>query len=95
MITVPILHHRGPADHFQVCNPNEIVQNLILHPSRKVSVFFVRTNILERQHGDTVLGSRLFVLRKKLAVLLHRLFPRWYLPLYTMIEFTRLITSSR
>jgi kynurenine 3-monooxygenase len=35
-------------------------------------------------------GSRLFVLRKKLAVLLHRLFPRWYLPLYTMIEFTRI-----
>jgi kynurenine 3-monooxygenase len=35
-------------------------------------------------------GSRVFVLRKKLAVLLHRLFPRWYLPLYTMIEFTRI-----
>src|SRR5207244_5178222 len=33
-------------------------------------------------------ASRLFVLRKKLAILLHRLFPRWYLPLYTMIEFT-------
>jgi len=35
-------------------------------------------------------GSRFFVLRKKLAILLHRLFPRWYLPLYTMIEFTRI-----
>jgi kynurenine 3-monooxygenase len=35
-------------------------------------------------------GSRLFVLRKKLQVLLHRLLPRWYLPLYTMIEFTRI-----
>jgi kynurenine 3-monooxygenase len=34
-------------------------------------------------------GSRLFVLRKKLAVGLHRLFPRWYLPLYTLVEFTR------
>jgi kynurenine 3-monooxygenase len=34
-------------------------------------------------------GSRLFVLRKKLSVLLHRLLPRWYLPLYTMVEFTR------
>jgi len=35
-------------------------------------------------------GSRWFVLRKKLAVALHWLFPRWYLPLYTMIEFTRI-----
>jgi kynurenine 3-monooxygenase len=35
-------------------------------------------------------GSRLFVLRKKLGILLHRLFPRWYVPLYMMIEFTRI-----
>jgi len=35
-------------------------------------------------------GSRLFRLRKKLSVLLHAVFPRWYLPLYTMIEFTRI-----
>jgi kynurenine 3-monooxygenase len=35
-------------------------------------------------------GSRWFVLWKKLAIVLHRLFPRWYLPLYTMIEFTRI-----
>src|SRR5262245_18712214 len=34
-------------------------------------------------------GSRLFVLKKRLSVLLHWLFPRWYLPLYTMVEFTR------
>ncbi|MBL8799682.1 MAG: FAD-dependent monooxygenase [Planctomycetia bacterium] len=35
-------------------------------------------------------GSRWFVLKKQLAVALHRLLPRWYLPLYTMIEFTRI-----
>jgi kynurenine 3-monooxygenase len=35
-------------------------------------------------------GSRWFVLKKKLQVLLHWLLPRWYLPLYTMIEFTRI-----
>jgi kynurenine 3-monooxygenase len=34
-------------------------------------------------------GSRLFVLRKKLGILLHRLFPRWYVPLYVLVEFTR------
>jgi kynurenine 3-monooxygenase len=35
-------------------------------------------------------GSRLFVWKKRLSVLLHGLFPRWYLPLYTMVEFTRI-----
>jgi kynurenine 3-monooxygenase len=35
-------------------------------------------------------ASPWFVLKKRLAVLLHALFPRWYLPLYTMIEFTRI-----
>jgi kynurenine 3-monooxygenase len=35
-------------------------------------------------------GSRWFVLRKKLNLLLHKLMPRWYLPLYVMIEFTRI-----
>ena len=35
-------------------------------------------------------ASPLFVVRKRLAVLLHWLLPRWYLPLYTMIEFTRI-----
>jgi len=35
-------------------------------------------------------GSRLFVLRKKFALLLYRLFPKWYVPLYVMIEFTRI-----
>lgn len=35
-------------------------------------------------------GSRLFVLKKKLDLLLHALLPRWYVPLYTMVEFTRI-----
>jgi kynurenine 3-monooxygenase len=35
-------------------------------------------------------GSRWFLLKKRLAVGLHRLLPRWYLPLYTMVEFTRI-----
>ena len=35
-------------------------------------------------------GSKLFLLRKKKERLLNRLFPRWYLPLYTMATFTRI-----
>ncbi|HYT91159.1 MAG TPA: NAD(P)/FAD-dependent oxidoreductase [Gemmataceae bacterium] len=33
-------------------------------------------------------SSPLFRLGKKLGILLHRLFPRWYVPLYTLITFT-------
>jgi kynurenine 3-monooxygenase len=58
---------------------------------------------LRREHTDVLadlcvanfiemrdrVASPWFVLKKRLAVLLHALFPRWYLPLYTMIEFTR------
>ncbi len=59
---------------------------------------------LRKEHLDTLadlcienflemrdrVGSRLFVFRKKVAILLHRLFPRWYVPLYVLIEFTRI-----
>lgn len=38
---------------------------------------------------DTV-GSWFFRLRKRWSILLNTLFPRWYVPLYTMIEFTRI-----
>ena len=62
------------------------------------------TRSLRKQHADTLadlcvenfvemrdrVASPWFVLKKRLAVLLHALFPRWYLPLYTMIEFTRI-----
>jgi kynurenine 3-monooxygenase len=65
---------------------------------------FARYEALRRPHADALadlcvanfvemrdkVGSPTFVLRKKLAVLLHALLPRWYLPLYTMIEFTRI-----
>ncbi|MGH7224316.1 MAG: FAD-dependent oxidoreductase [Gemmataceae bacterium] len=59
---------------------------------------------MRREHLDTLadlcienflemrdrVGSRLFVFRKKFGLLLHRLFPKWYIPLYVMIEFTRI-----
>ena len=35
-------------------------------------------------------GSRVFLLRKQFENFLHRLLPRWYLSLYTMIQFTRI-----
>jgi kynurenine 3-monooxygenase len=63
-----------------------------------------RYEALRKEHTDTLadlcvenfiemrdrVASPWFVLKKRLAVLLHALFPRRYLPLYTMIEFTRI-----
>jgi kynurenine 3-monooxygenase len=65
---------------------------------------FARYEFLRKVHTDTLadlcidnflemrdrVGSRWFVLKKKIAILLHKMLPRWYLPLYTMIEFTRI-----
>jgi kynurenine 3-monooxygenase len=56
-----------------------------------------------KQHTDTLadlcvanfiemrdlVSSRFFLLKKKLTIFLHKLFPRWYLPLYTLVTFTR------
>jgi len=35
-------------------------------------------------------GSKRFLMKKKTEKLLHRLLPGWYLPLYTMVSFTRI-----
>jgi len=35
-------------------------------------------------------ASPAFLARKKLGRLLHRLFPRWFVPIYTMVTFTRI-----
>lgn len=34
-------------------------------------------------------GSRAFLLKKRWEILLHKLFPKWYVPLYTLVTFTR------
>jgi kynurenine 3-monooxygenase len=63
-----------------------------------------RYEVMRKEHTDALaelcvenfiemrdrVASPWFVLKKRLAVLLHALLPRWYLPLYTMIEFTRI-----
>jgi kynurenine 3-monooxygenase len=60
--------------------------------------------VLRKKHTDTLadlcvenfiemrdrVASPWFLLKKRIGVLLHALFPRFYLPLYTMIEFTRI-----
>jgi kynurenine 3-monooxygenase len=96
---VPFLG-QGMNAAFEDCTV--LAECLARHPCRADA--FADYQALRKPHLDTLadlcvdnflemrdrVGSRLFVLRKKLAVGLHRLFPRWYLPLYTMIEFTRI-----
>ena len=38
----------------------------------------------------SLVNSRIFIMRKRLDNLLHRLFPRTFIPLYTMVAFTRI-----
>jgi kynurenine 3-monooxygenase len=75
-----------------------------LHQSADRHSAFVAYEGLRKKHLDVLadlcidnfiemrdrVGSRIFLLRKKFGLLLYRLFPRWYVPLYVMIEFTRI-----
>ncbi len=96
---VPFLG-QGMNAAFEDCS----VLNQCLADESDLSRAFATYETLRKENVDTLadlcvenfyemrdrVGSRWFVLRKKLAIVLHRLFPRWYLPLYTMIEFTRI-----
>lgn len=80
-----------------------LVESLRMHPTDRLRAF-ARYEQLRKPHLDTLaqlclenflemrdrVGSRWFVLRKRLNLLIHRLLPQTYLPLYTMVEFTRI-----
>jgi len=56
---------------------------------RKIHVDTLATLCLENfiEMRDLV-GSRAFLLKKRWEVFLHKLLPKWYLPLYTLVTFT-------
>src|SRR6516164_108498 len=54
----PILHHRGAADHFQLRDLGETIEDFIMHTVRKISVVLIRAEILERQDGNAFLMLR-------------------------------------
>ena len=97
---VPFLG-QGMNAAFEDCSV--LVRCLNEHPDDRAAAF-ADYEARRKPHLDTLaelcvenfiemrdrVGSRLFVLGKKLDVLLHALLPRWYLPLYTLIEFTRI-----
>lgn len=96
---VPFLG-QGMNAAFEDCTV--LTECLHRHADRRTA--FAAYEALRKPHLDTLadlcvenfremrdrVGSRWFVLRKKLAIGLHRLLPRWYVPLYILIEFTRL-----
>jgi kynurenine 3-monooxygenase len=97
---VPFLG-QGMNAAFEDCT---VLGECIARRAPDLAAAFAEYQALRKEHADTLadlcidnflemrdrVGSRLFVLRKKIGLLLHRLLPRWYLPLYTMIEFTRI-----
>src|SRR5260370_33923387 len=54
----PILHHRGPADNLELRNFGEIVENLVLHSVGKVSIIFVRADVVEGKDRNAFFGWR-------------------------------------
>jgi kynurenine 3-monooxygenase len=72
-------------------------------PRVNLAAVFQEYESLRKVHTDTLadlcidnflemrdrVSSRSFLLQKKAGIFLHALFPRWYLPLYTLITFTR------
>jgi kynurenine 3-monooxygenase len=96
---VPFLG-QGMNAAFEDCTV--LAEGLARHADRAAA--FAAYEALRKRHLDTLadlcidnflemrdrVGSRLFIARKKLGLLLHRLFPRWYVPLYVLIEFTRM-----
>ena len=74
-----------------------------IHTSASTTAHIPPIVLLVEEHTDTLadlavynflemrdkVGSRLFLLKKKWEILLHRLFGNWYIPLYTLVSFTR------
>jgi kynurenine 3-monooxygenase len=97
---VPFLG-QGMNAAFEDCT---VLSRCIAEHGQDCEKAFARYELLRKEHTDTLadlcidnflemrdrVGSRWFLLKKKVAILLHKMFPRWYLPLYTMIEFTRI-----
>lgn len=97
---VPFLG-QGMNAAFEDCTV--LAECLLRHPGAHEAAF-TEYEQCRREHTDALarlcvehyqelrdrVRSRLFVERKRLGVLLHTLLPRWYLPLYSMVQFTRI-----
>ena len=53
-----VLYHRCSANHFQVGNSGKASEDFILYAISKVSILFLVTQILEREHCDALCRYR-------------------------------------
>jgi len=95
---VPFLG-QGMNAAFEDCT---VLHNL-MEKATDHEVAFAAYEKARKEHADTLadlavynflemrdkVGSRLFLLRKKWEILLHKLLGGWYVPLYTLVSFTR------
>src|SRR5262245_59390792 len=50
-----VLHYRSAADHFQIRNSCEAVENLVLDAHRKIGIRLIVAQVVEWKHRDTFL----------------------------------------
>ena len=55
-----ILHYGGSANDFEFGDPGEMIENLILDSVRKVSVIFVRADVVKGKDRDAFFGRYRF-----------------------------------
>src|SRR5437667_11007193 len=48
-----VVHNTGPADDFQVGDPRQLGQNVVLNTIGKRGVFLLLAQIFKRQNGDS------------------------------------------
>jgi kynurenine 3-monooxygenase len=96
---VPFLG-QGMNAAFEDCT---VLHNCLLEKATDREAAFAAYEAARKEHTDTLadlavynflemrdkVGSRLFLLRKKWEILLHKLLGGWYVPLYTLVSFTR------
>src|ERR1700740_1002792 len=52
-----ILHYRGPANNFELGNPGEIIENLILDSLCEISIVFSRADVIKGKDCDAFFGG--------------------------------------
>ena len=96
---VPFLG-QGMNAAFEDCT---VLYNCLMEKPDDRGSAFVAYERARKEHTDTLadlavynflemrdkVGSRLFLLKKKWEILLHKLLGGWYVPLYTLVSFTR------
>src|SRR5438105_9199632 len=52
-----VTHDAGARNDLEVCHFGQSCKNVILHPIGKECVLVIRAEVIERQHGDALLGD--------------------------------------